>query len=539
MSNSNAVRGGLWFALGQLVPMFLTAVLSVVAAGTLGPERLGAQSFIAYVTAFVMNLTSLTLTTTSLRTVSATWVRGDRRERRNALAFAGWNYAAVAAGQLLVLSTIGLIRGVDRLSWGLAAANAALNALVWLFSLRGIATDGYSRFSKRMLLTQILSQTIGVAGLLLGGEIWVIFLGNIVATVIQLVLTLVGERGGRLGAHRAGSRQPAGPPDPVPATEPPGRTPSAAGPVAGRSRGNPPRRGPGRHLPARIEGFYGIWGLLILVEVINQVVIQRSEFVILDRWGTQTDIALFSVLLMLVLIATALPVALAQASMPRIAAAVAAGRDVTAAFARVNRLVLVLAVLAASGMAAVGPQAILVLYREDFRPAADLVPFAALAVLTIPLQALAMQYWAAVGRLRAVVALGLVAAVVKLAAALAIIPAFGLAGALVVYLIGQVCLLAGQSGLTWWRLGRYDLAPGRFVGLLVPCALVAAAGHLLVARLQGVLPGWLTLLVALAATGAALLIACLVLRPIRADDADWIGGSLPAAAGPLLRRASR
>src|SRR4051812_9084537 len=120
------IRGGAWQSAATLMPQLYTLVISVAAARFLGPERLGRQSFIAFVGLSVVMLLSFGVTQSLQRSIAEAL---GRRRADEARGLANWGARlllglAVLGGSAVALA--GLLGATPQPAWLLAGLATAL-----------------------------------------------------------------------------------------------------------------------------------------------------------------------------------------------------------------------------------------------------------------------------------------------------------------------------------------------------------------------------------------------------------------------------
>jgi O-antigen/teichoic acid export membrane protein len=192
--------------------------------------------------------------------------------------------------------------------------------------------------------------------------------------------------------------------------------------------------------------------------------------------------------------------------------------------ARGARVVANLSLPITAAVMAVGPSLVLVLYGEEFRQAAELVPLMALTLVVTPVASLCSTYWNGRGQLRVPLLTGVVGGVLDIVLALLLIPEHGAGGATVANVVGAVVASVTLAAVTWRRLGRFPLE----VGTWLRSAIVSVVGGLgawyaatHVHGILGLLAGAVVGLV-LVGGGAALL------GILSHDDAAWMVDAAPA-----------
>jgi O-antigen/teichoic acid export membrane protein len=484
MSNTFSRRrlvlsGGLWFAASQILPLVSTAVLSIVVGNVLGPDGLGRQALISYAESSISSVLVWGLTYASIQTLAA--LRG-KDDLNGSSAMCWWSFRAhliLGSGTGILLLGIGLMRTDNPLDWGLVGLTALTNAWSWAYGSQIAATRGWAPIGQRRLTTQLFATCFGALAILLGGTISWIFIGNILGAA-WLALSL---------------------------------------------RRLLPRDKP-LHSLLPVAGFSHLWMMLALIQLLTQVVMNRSEYFILDTYWTSSEIAMYSIAFMLVAAAAAASTAVTGAVMPVIAAANARGEQsaIREHLARTMRLVSVLSVVACAALVALGPGLVRLLYGNDFDRAAPLVRIAALGILVLPISGLCNDYWSGRGQLNGILLAGSIAGVFGIGSALLLIPSQGALGAVVANLTGQVVLGVAVVAITWRATGKFKWHCRRLLTMVMVGAIAAFCGNWTETAVGGILgliaAGILTLLI--------LMVGMYFGRVLGADDARWFSSILPS-----------
>lgn len=486
-----AMVGGLWLAASQFVPFFGTALLSVVAGRLLGAERLGTQSLIAFAEALVSAVLVQTLTAASIRTVAAAHGEGDERK----VALMSWwavrAHLILGATAALLLAGFALLRHDGESSWWLASVSVLATASGWAYGCVVVGVKGWERVGQLRLLSQLAAAVMAIGALLMGGGIEWIFIANILAS---LWVAFAIRREAR-GMSYAPTRQP-------------------------------------------LPDFWRLYLMLALGEIIAQLVVRRSEFFILDKFSSESEIAMYSIAFMLVAVATSVPQSLGNAVMPEVARAAGAGdmEGLRHHLSRALRVTAFFSLPLAGAMVTVGPDLVSLVYGEQYRRAGELTAFASISVVLLPVWSLCQDYWSGRGLLKPVLVAGAIGAVVDLAAAFTLIPGQGALGAVLAKLCGQFVLCTILIAYTWWKHDRPAIFNDAWRTMAVITVIASGAGwaasHHLGTFMATMVAGVVYLLVLFA--------AMIVCRPLRHLDALWLGGVLPGPARALvMRMASR
>lgn len=489
LSRRSTLVGGLWNVAAMVFPLVSTLLLSIVLARRLGSEQLGEMSFISYVGSLVTGIVIIAATNCSTQ-VMATAHGAEDHARLVALGrlsrrvhVVGGVFAGVG------LASFGTIRD-HGLAWALIGLVTFIDALGWSHGSRLVAQHGWRAVSPLRLVSQIAGSLLGVIAILLGGDIASVFAVQLLSSTWLALALRRRDLAGR------GERAPT---------------------------------------PARLDlrPLGRLWLLFAVAMTLSQIVEKRVELLFLDAFRSAHEVAVYSVAFSLVTVAVTVPTALLGAAMPGIAAAARVPEALHAHLRRAVRLCVLGGLLLAAGLAAVGPSVVLGFWGEELRDAATIMPWIALSVLFVPLTALCHAYWTGVGRLAPVLISTGAAAVVDLAAAAVLVPSHGLAGAVVANLAAQVVACALVVVWTHRRtsaIGMPLLVVLRSVAsaaLAGVAAWQASSALAEVGALVGVVVGVLVFGSVVAGIGA-------VLGLVPAADADWLAGTLPAAARPAL-----
>lgn len=487
-----ALVGGLWNVAQMVVPLVLTALLSVVLARVLGADELGVQSLIAYSESIMFGVLVGSLVGAALQTMSAAGGQGDRRLGRS---LSAWQMRLQILNGLVSLAVLGAVATTSEysLSWWLAGATTAVNSVGWAFAARIISHEGsWASVSVRRLVLQVASQIAGMLAVLAGAGIAGVFAANFVSA---FVLTLLLHRRWRtMGAHRAAGRLP-----------------------AGISRW-PPR------------GLMRLWTQYALLALLTLVVGQRIEFLFLAHYSSPEQIAMYSVAFMVVNTAILVPRSAVIAVLPALAAR-SGEEDQERSLFHLDHAVRIMAILSiplTATLIVLGPGLVLLLYGADFAQAAVLTAWMSPLVLVVPASVICETYLSAHAALRIPIWGSIIGGALDLLLCLLLIPRWEANGAALANLAGQgltgVLILAA----TVRRLPQIRLPVRRWaLVMLFWFPLTAAAGYALI-RVSGAW-GWLAAAAILAVLGGAFGRFVGYLGP---GESQWLQQTLPS---PLVR----
>jgi O-antigen/teichoic acid export membrane protein len=261
---------------------------------------------------------------------------------------------------------------------------------------------------------------------------------------------------------------------------------------------------------------------LSIVAVLDAIVWDRSPVFFLGLHGSSEDIAYYSLAFGLANRVMIVPGVVAGALLPALSTLHGSGAaDEFESLYRVAlRYVALAGVPLAALLAALGPGLIAWLYGDAYQPAAPLLgAMAAVAVLSA-LRGVVWTALRAVGDRHCALAATAVAAVVNLALAAVLVPAWTTAGAVAATAASQaiatVWVFAGMQRTHGMRLPLGELARAGLAGLLTLAVAWLAAG-------DGQEP--LRLVVAAAAGSIVFLLACVALRLVGAREWELLTAS--------------
>jgi O-antigen/teichoic acid export membrane protein len=494
-TGARVVRGGLWKMLANTLPQLYTLVLSVAAARYLGASGLGRQSFIAFVEATAVTLVSANFSVALMRYVGEA-VGADRPGAARWLAarilrieVAG----AVLAGGALVLA--GALGATPPRAWLFAGIATASGVLA---TVPGAVLTGLQRWRQATiagLSTGGLGLVATVTVLALGGGIPSMFAVEAVTTTIALLWTAWLARGAVRGL----------------------RAESTPAPDLGRG--------------ALRFAAYSFGGTILYL-----IVWRRSEFFFLAHYSTDREIAYYSIAFAVATGLVRLPAAMGEVLAPAVATLYGAGAHdrIRAGFSRALRLLLLATFPVVAAAAAVGPEAIRVVWGPEFVAAKD--PFLVLvaASLMTPVTVLSSSLVAGLGRVGVPLVVDSAAAAVDVGLAFALVPGHGALGAaiasasaLVVSGVPLIVYSSRIAGPVRWEVPR-----------LLRGALIAAVGGAVAWLLVDALGGALGVVLGLICGAALFASLALLVGFLPREDAEWLEGVLGARVGPFPRKAA-
>jgi O-antigen/teichoic acid export membrane protein len=494
-TGARVVRYGLWKMFSTALPQVYTLVLSIAASRYLGAAGLGRQSFIAFVEATTVTLLSASMSLALMRYVGEAVGAGRpgaaRWLARRILLFE--LAAAVVGGGAIIL--LGLFGATPPAAWILAGL-AAINGIV--ATVPGAVLTGLQRW-RQATIAGLSTGGVGVAATIvvlgLGGGITGMFAVEAATTALSLLWTGVLARGAllRLGAE------------------------STPAPDLGRG--------------ALRFAAYSAGGTLVYL-----IIWRRSEFFFLQHYSTDQEIAYYSIGFAVATGLVRLPSAMAEVLAPAIATLFGAGAHdrIRTGFSRALRLLLLGTFPVVAAAAALGPEAIRLIWGESLSPASK--PFLILVAASpiVPLTTLSASLVTGLGRVKFPLVVDTAAAAVDLGVAFALVPQHGAVGAAIAsscaLVVSGVPLIVYSSRIA----GPISWGPRH----LVRGALLAAAGGGVSWAVVASVGGAAGVLLGLVAGTAVFVVLSVLIGFLPRDDAEWLEEALGARAGRLPRRAA-
>ncbi len=488
-SAPSVVSGGLWTLVNRAVPQAQLLVLSVVVARYLGPNDMGRQSYIAFVSLALVQLATAGPPGALTRFVGE--LLGARRggqamslyrlTRRVERVAAALLFAAMAAS-----AALGSRPGA---AWVLAGASGALAVLQSVPMSLLAGAQRWRAASLPGLVTGLATVPLTIAVLAAGGGITGLFAVEASTVFANLVWTAALARG-----------------------------------VAARlPRGEPAD-------PELRRRFVSFAASTTLIVGIHFVVWRRSELFVMQRDSTEAQIAFYSIAFAAVSGLAKLPETIEAITVPAVANLMGGGESerVRRGFWRAMRLLAMAMPSLVAGVAVTGPALLGLVYGTAYEGAGPVLLAMLAPLLVQPMLTMAEAVLYGVGRLRFIVVAGLAACVVDVVLAVALVPLWDALGAAVANGVAQ--LVAGVPCLVLaarlYRPVDLRLAPLlRGIGLAL--AVAAAAGVVLLTLGTGV---GATLGAVVAGAAAFLALGGLV-RPLAAEDAAWLAGALGDTGG--------
>jgi len=499
MEGDSVFRGGAWNSASRLIPQLYVLAISVAGARFLGAEAFGRQSFISFVQLSVVLLLTGGVSVATVRFIGDSLGRGApaRVERLIAWTWRVEGLAALAGGGTLAAAALA---GADpEGAWLFAAVACSMGVLHAVPSALLIGIRRWRDASIVGLVTGAVATAATVAVLAAGGGITGMFAVEAAVAVVNLAWTTVLAR-------------------------------RALGRVATRTTDRIDRH-EWRELRARVWRYalpasYGV--------VLTLVVWRRSEFFFLERYSSDTQIALYSVVFAVVAALTQFPETIGAVALPAVATLSGAGEAdrIRDGFARGLRLVALAALPITAAALALGPRLLRLLFGEDFEGTAPVLLIMLAPFPLLPLLSLSRSVLGGLGRLRFPLAAETIAAAVNITLAFALVADHGAVGAAVSNVAAQLTAAALVLSYALWSVGGVHWRPltlwrgavaavGAGVGGWVGVTLLAGAAGLVVGALSA-----FTVFAALA----------VALRILPRDDAEWLRQASGNRLGGLVAK---
>jgi O-antigen/teichoic acid export membrane protein len=383
--------------------------------------------------------------------------------------------AALVALSLIVVA----LAGADpRAAWALAGVSAALAVLQAVPMSLLAGAQRWREGSVPGLVTGIATVPLTIIVLEAGGGITGLFGLEAAAVFANLLWTSALAR-------RLGKQLPA--PEPVP-----------------------------HELRRRFLSFAGSTSIIVIIQF---VVWRRSELFVLQHYSTDEQIAFYSIAFAAISGLSKLPETIEAVSIPAVANLVGTGEDerIRRGFWRAMRLLVLATLPLVAGVAVTGPSLLTLAYGEDYADAGTVLLVMLAPVVLQPMLRVSEGILYALGRVRFIVITGVFATVADLGLAFALIPGMDAVGAAIAN--GVAILVAGVPALVLAaRLHQpVSLPLGPLLRSIAVSLAVAGASWAVLS---------IGTLVAVVAGALAFVVAAFLLRPLSAEDAEWLSGAL-------------
>jgi O-antigen/teichoic acid export membrane protein len=495
----SVLSGGLWYVASWGIPQGYTLIVSIVAARFLGPDGMGRQSFIAFVSITTTAVLSSSMYLAVMRFIGETAGRG-RAELLRGLLWWAWRVEGAAA--LLGGGVLGISAALGASPEGAWAFAAVVTAVGILHTVPTAVLIGLQRF-RRAAVVGLVTGFVGTPAVAIvlwqGGGITGMFATEAVVGVLNLLWTGTLARRS-LAAVEAGTEE-----------EP-------------------------EHVDLRrLRRSVGRYALLSSFGVFLELIVgTRSEFFFLAHYSSNAQIAFYSIAYSAVAALRLIPRALAGSTAPAFATLFGAEAfdRIRSGYSRSLRLLVIATLPLTAAALALGPELIEEIYGGNYAGAGTPVRILLIAFPVIALSSLANSLLSGFGKIRVPLMANAIAAAFDVALAAALIPSLDARGAAIANAAGQgiyalVVLIAAQrlTGPVQWQVSA--LARNT-----VAASVAGAAGWAVVSRLDG--------FSGLAVGAAAVILAygalAILLRVLPAQDAAWLEETL---GGRLVARVTR
>jgi O-antigen/teichoic acid export membrane protein len=496
-TGASVVRGGMWNLVARVLPQAYVLFISVAAARFLGPDGMGRQSFIAFVALSTTMFFTGGLAVAVMRFVGEELGR-DRPGSAVALVRWAWRIAivgaVVGAGLLLAVALAG---AEPESAWVLAGLGAAFGVLHTVPSALLIGTQSWREATIAGLTTSTVGVPATIAVLAAGGGITGMFAVGAVTAFANLLITWTLAR------------------------------------RAVRGLGAAPQR---LRSVERATARYAAWSSVGVL--LTFIIFRRSEFFFLNHYSDDTEIALYSIPFAAIYALTLVFEATGGVVIPAFATLKGAGAmdRIQSGYERSLRLVTLASLPITAGVLAVGPETLRLIYGDEYSGTASVLRLMAISLPFVPIMQMSTGLLAGLGLVRPGLVAGAVAAVVNVALAFALIPAYDATGAALANSGAQVTIALAIFGYTWKLLGSTPIHLPAIARPAIASALAGATAWAILSALAGVSG------VVLGTAGgvAVFALAGRLLGALREDDAQWLWGvSGERALGRLVRPACR
>lgn len=478
-TGSRILLGSFWNIASSVLPQIYLLLMSVVAARFLGPEDMGRQSFISFIALAATAFFGGGMASTLMRFVGETLGAGRPAVT---IDLARWCWSLASLGAILgasAMTGIGLFGATPEAAWILAGLGCALGILQSIPNAVLIGIQDWRRASIVGLTTGSIGVPVTIAVLAAGGGIVGMF-------AVELAVIAAN-----LAWSGALSRQ------------------------ALRRLAESPERDPQIR---RRAAAYASWTLLSIG--LSTIVFKRSEFFLLNHYASDADIATYSIAFAAVYAITTLSESLAQTLLPAFATLFggAANARIETGFDRAQRLLMMFSLPLAAATIALGPAALVLIYGSDYSATGQVVQIMALGIPLLALMNLSHAFMLGLGKVRPLLAIDAIAAVVNVSFAFLLIPPLQDVGAALANLAGQcmVALIVTVYALRSMESVRLPLR------VILRNAICAGIAGLLAYAAATAVGGFLGLLSGIVVGAACFIAVGMALKIIRSDDAGWL-----------------
>lgn len=495
----SVLAGGAWNTVALVLPQIYTLLISVAVARFLGPHNMGRQSFIAFVQLSLFLVLANGMPSALQRFTGELLGRNRPDAVRRVLRWAIVSQLVSAVVALAVLTLIGLTRTDLQGAWlfaGVACAAGVLHAVP------SSALMGLQRFRESSVIG-LLTGAVGVIG-----TVVVLGAGWGIAGIfgLEAIIGIVNATATAMLARRALSG------------------------ITARASDEP--------LPPELPRSVTRYALVQTFQtLIYFVVWRRSEFFFLERWSSDSELAMYSVAFAATTALVRLPQGASGVLLPAIATLHGAREidRIRRAFERSVRLLLVFSLPLTAGALALGPVAVRVVYGHDYERAGVVLIVLLTIFPLLPLFNICTAVLQGIDRLGLVVGANLIATAVNIGADVLLIGRHGAVGAAFANVAAQGLAAVLLVAMTVRVVGARRADSWRLVRNVVAATIAGGAAFAMSA--------WLPDLLALVAGSALFAVvwpaAAVAVRVIGADDARWLSESLGSRVGGAATRCLR
>jgi O-antigen/teichoic acid export membrane protein len=478
-TSASVLRGSAWSIAARGLPQAYVLLISIMAARYLGPEGMGRQSYIAFVSLSATMVVTGGLSISLMRFIGEALGRERQGQVRGLMR---WAWAVGAGGAVIgggVLILAGALGADPQSAWVLAGVGSSLGILHAIPTALLIGAQRWREASVVGLITGTISVPAVLVVLDQGGGITGLFAVEAVVAAINLGWTSMLARRVMNELSLRTERAPL------------------------------------------LRRRTAIYAAAMSVNVILTVIVyKRSEFFLLERFSTESEIAIYSIAFAATTALAMLPEALTATVVPAFATLFGAGEmnRVRTGFGRGLRMLALTSLPITAGMLALGPEALRLIYGDDYSGTEPVLRIMMLVFPLIPLFNVTYALMIGLGRIRAVVIGNAAAAAVNVLLALILIPAFDARGAAMANGAAQALVAVAMLVYTRRMLGTLDPSWRSLARTFFAAAAGGLAAYGVVDRLGGV-AGVALGLIAGTAVFAALALA---LRILPRRDAEWL-----------------
>lgn len=264
------------------------------------------------------------------------------------------------------------------------------------------------------------------------------------------------------------------------------------------------------------------WALIAtFTSLLTFVVWRRSEFLFLNQYSSDAQIAVYSIAFASIVAVTKLPDAVGTVISPAFATLSGAGQldRINSGYGRAMRLLLMVSLPLTALVMALGPTAIRLVYGSSYKEAGKLLAIMAPSLPLLSLVSVSRGLVFGVGRQRWLVMVGVFAALVNVALDVLLIQLYDATGAAIANASAQSAAAVAYVLLARRSAGSVAWAPGA----LARNALAAAASGFAAWGVTRGLPGVAGAVAGLAVFALAFGILAIVLRVVPVQDGEWLG----------------